>query len=238
MATNLDFLAYCMSRVGSPYRVGPQRTKVNGPYSDCSGLVKQAATVCGIVNFPTVSQLQLNALEPCSVEEALHTPGALLGHNGYGPFGHIAVSRGNGSQIVEAKGRAWGVLVSSAFGRGLNRAGRVRGLTYVGHTQPGHVESNGLASLAEALHLVGVQWTSRASGQPVVKVGSKGKTVANIQLALNVLSGTRLAIDGQFGPQTQRALMAFQRWCRITADGVAGPQTYRALGSGLLARFH
>ena len=36
-------------------------------------------------------------------------------------------------------------------------------------------------------------------------------------------------VDGEFGPQTRRALMAFQRAHGLTPDGVVGKGTWGAL---------
>ena len=52
-----------------------------------------------------------------------------------------------------------------------------------------------------------------------------------VQTRLNVL-GTNppLTIDGNYGPMSQAAVMAFQRSKGLTVDGVVGPQTLAALG--------
>jgi len=65
--------------------------------------------------------------------------------------------------------------------------------------------------------------------------GDRGGTVRALQTGLKEL-GYTVAIDGDFGRQTERALQSFQRSNRLAADGVAGPQTasalLRALSSG------
>lgn len=51
-------------------------------------------------------------------------------------------------------------------------------------------------------------------------------TVKNLQTFLNKYGGARIAVDGDLGPNTARAL---QRYLKVTADGVIGPNTIRAL---------
>ncbi|MCL2035403.1 MAG: peptidoglycan-binding protein [Oscillospiraceae bacterium] len=40
-----------------------------------------------------------------------------------------------------------------------------------------------------------------------------------------------IAVDGIFGPQTQGAVIAFQRMFGLTADGIIGPITWNAITS-------
>ena len=56
--------------------------------------------------------------------------------------------------------------------------------------------------------------------------------VAALQVALRARGFYPGTIDGIRGPQTIRAVRAFQRRARITVDGICGPQTRRALGHG------
>ena len=58
-----------------------------------------------------------------------------------------------------------------------------------------------------------------------------GWDVASVQFLLWRRGFSPGAIDGEFGPGTTRAVMAFQRSVGIGADGVVGPQTIRALRS-------
>lgn len=61
------------------------------------------------------------------------------------------------------------------------------------------------------------------SSTPTVKQGSKGEVVKKLQrlLALNP--------DGDFGPRTHAAVIAFQRGNGLAADGIVGPATWAAL---------
>jgi hypothetical protein len=65
---------------------------------------------------------------------------------------------------------------------------------------------------------------AQASAAGVLKVGSRGAAVAELQRKLGI------AADGVFGPQTRAAVRRFQRRRGLTVDGVAGPQTLSALG--------
>lgn len=57
-----------------------------------------------------------------------------------------------------------------------------------------------------------------------------GDRVRALQLALNAAIGAGLDPDGEFGPMTEAAVVAFQRSRNLEADGVAGPITLAALG--------
>lgn len=69
-----------------------------------------------------------------------------------------------------------------------------------------------------------------APPDPVLRIGNRGQAVLNIQRAL-VKHGQRLVLDGDFGPATRRAVIAFQRKRGLVADGIVGPATWAALRS-------
>jgi len=58
----------------------------------------------------------------------------------------------------------------------------------------------------------------------VTKKGSSGDWVRRLQRALEI------QVDGDFGNNTESALVAWQQEHRLQADGIAGRHTYRALG--------
>lgn len=63
---------------------------------------------------------------------------------------------------------------------------------------------------------------------PLLKKGSKGSHVVDLQRALNA-AGHSLKVDGDFGPVTDRAVRMFQKARGLVADGKVGPYTWRAL---------
>lgn len=68
----------------------------------------------------------------------------------------------------------------------------------------------------------------------VLKVGSKGPAVEYLQNALKA-SCPSIAVDGKFGPGTQKAVKDFQTSKQLKPDGIVGEKTWTALGGGAAA---
>jgi predicted chitinase len=64
----------------------------------------------------------------------------------------------------------------------------------------------------------------------VLRMGSKGTQVKALQKRLKELGFNPGAIDGDFGPAVQAAVLAFQKSKRLLADGIVGSRTLHALG--------
>lgn len=64
---------------------------------------------------------------------------------------------------------------------------------------------------------------------PVLKQGSSGPDVQDLQQKLEALGFDPNGTDGNFGPGTKAAVIAFQQSKGLQADGVAGPATIAAL---------
>ena len=117
----------------------------------------------------------------------------------------------------------WDISATLAHGKrlaaepGLLPQARVAGATLV------------VAAVAAALPIPnGSATRARSSGTTrvhveLLKLGSRGPAVTRVQRAL----GT--ADDGIFGPQTRRAVRAFQKRHGLLVDGIVGPQTRKAL---------
>jgi cell wall-associated NlpC family hydrolase len=117
----------------------------------------------------------------------------------------------------------WDISATLARGKrlaaepGLLPQARVAGATLV------------VAAVAAALPVPnGSATRARSSGATrvhveLLKVGSRGPGVTRVQRAL------RITADGIFGPQTRRAVRAFQKRHGLLVDGIVGPQTRKAL---------
>lgn len=71
------------------------------------------------------------------------------------------------------------------------------------------------------------------TGLPVLRRGSKGQAVKNLQQRLKTgypAYAKNIGVDGDFGPTTERIVKEFQRRSGLKADGIVGPATYRKLG--------
>jgi murein DD-endopeptidase MepM/ murein hydrolase activator NlpD len=81
------------------------------------------------------------------------------------------------------------------------------------------------AFLAQQGGAVAAPATPAASGgRPTVKQGSKGADVKYLQNKLGITA------DGDFGPKTKAAVVAFQTKHGLAADGIVGPKTWKAVG--------
>lgn len=67
----------------------------------------------------------------------------------------------------------------------------------------------------------------------VLKQGSCGPQVVELQSKLKQLGFSSGIVDGKFGPGTKKVVMAFQKSKGLKADGVAGPVTLHALSSAV-----
>ena len=76
--------------------------------------------------------------------------------------------------------------------------------------------------------------TSNKINKPVLKVGSKGEAVKELQKLLfnHYFPSPNEAIDGVFGPKTEDAVRRFQIRMFLLEDGVVGNKTWQALYKG------
>lgn len=61
---------------------------------------------------------------------------------------------------------------------------------------------------------------------PVLKMGDTGEDVKTLQAALKIVA------DGDFGPATKEAVVAFQKKEKLYPDGIVGKNTWIKLGVG------
>lgn len=63
-------------------------------------------------------------------------------------------------------------------------------------------------------------------GQPETKRGDKGAAVLRAQRALRRTPDHSVAVDGDFGPDTEAGVRRFQESAGLTVDGIVGDKTW------------
>ncbi|MDQ7093406.1 NlpC/P60 family protein [Desulfosporosinus sp. PR] len=80
--------------------------------------------------------------------------------------------------------------------------------------------------------ILGLVQTAQASqGYTLLKMGSTGSSVVQLQTELNYLGYNVGAADGIFGVKTEAGVVAFQKANSLSADGIVGTNTSNALNS-------
>ncbi|MDY7224171.1 C40 family peptidase [Halalkalibacterium halodurans] len=75
----------------------------------------------------------------------------------------------------------------------------------------------------------GQQTSSSTSNSTILRFGSSGQAVRDLQEKLKAKGYYNHSITGQYGRITTEAVREFQRANRLTVDGIVGPQTLAAL---------
>ena len=73
---------------------------------------------------------------------------------------------------------------------------------------------------------------------PTLLTGYQGGCVAQLQADLNIIQGSSLVVDGNFGSvasPTYNAVIAFQKAHGLPQDGMVGPDMKKALAAALSA---
>jgi hypothetical protein len=148
------------------------------------------------------------------VDQAASTVGGILLRYPPGPgeMGHIVLCDGAGG-TVEAKGKLYGVVADTVHNRTWDTGILIPGLSYAPAGQ--------------------VQVTQPADVYAVNAPDMDSGVVTRIQTALLAKGLNPGVIDGDFGPDTQNAVVQFQDAQGLTVDGQVGPETAAALGISL-----
>lgn len=81
-------------------------------------------------------------------------------------------------------------------------------------------------------YFVDPQATPPAAAARILRTGDDGSLVESLQRTLNsrLTPSPELGVDGDFGPNTQAAVIRFQKQAGVEATGEVGPDTWRSLG--------
>lgn len=135
--------------------------------------------------------------------------------------GHVGIYIGDGNAVECTPGWENGVQVTvvknikSGSGHNWTKHGKLPYVTY---------EDNGTAAPA-------VSDPSATTCLPVLKRGVKSDTVRVLQVILNHrhTDGTKLEVDGSFGPATERVVKTYQSVNGLEVDGCVGSRTWTSL---------
>ena len=106
-------------------------------------------------------------------------------------------------------------------------AGFARGYNGANYAKHGYHTKLAAAYARHARIIPGTP-TAPAAQDGLLRLGMQGAEVRELQTLLR-RAGHALAVDGDFGPATRKAVQAFQSAEGLAVDGVAGPKTWAAL---------
>ena len=151
-------------------------------------------------------------------------PGTLV-YKGGSPSAihHVGVYIGDG-YVVEAKGHKWGVVKSK-----LNSSWNFWSQCPFIEVDTAKDDINTSSKDKDKSNSAKNSKVSPIpSYKPILRTGSRGTEVTKLQKCLNKL-GSKLIVDGIFGPNTKKALVNFQKANKLEPDGEYGPNTYKKL---------
>lgn len=203
------FRTYLLAQLGEPYVWGEE-----GPNAhDCSGLVWEAFHAAD-AKWKGNPLRRLTAHDYWLMSTKITKPervgdcGFIVNKHGHAV--HIIAYAG-AYETVEARGKKWGVVryaLNDKINGALKRKARWGRLVDLGALD-GRRE---LKLLDPFMVGEDVEWAQ--------------KKLNNILIA-------GLAIDGEFGPLTQAAVMEFQRSRKLTVDGIVGSRTWAAMDAAV-----
>lgn len=151
-----------------------------------------------------------------SISTLPEVPGVLLFLNG-----HVGVYIGGG-YAVEARGFAYGVVMTKVAGRGWKNWAYIPSSVIEYDTDPSHIVSGAVST---------IQSVEDSFGKVELKKGMKGDDVKLLQTKLMALGYQlpRYGADGDYGTETSDAVKAFQKDHNLKQTGVFGEAEFAAL---------
>jgi hypothetical protein len=208
---------------GSEVKIGWEWYR-DAPAFDCSEFTQGTFGSFGIF-LPDGSGAQGDYITRCDIEEAIVSPGFLLGHDPVGGKpGHVVMSRGDGSRkSSEARSTAMGIGSWPLDGRPFTWAGSVPGMDIV--TKPATIPTPAAGSFAELVQALNFV--------KQLKVGpgldNPQPAVDFIRAGIDHLEKGKIPLTGPYDDQLRQEIDNLQRFFRIDEHGIVGPLTWDLL---------
>lgn len=203
-----------------------------GPDYDCSSLVISAYKQAGVpINTQVVNYTgNMSGLLQYGFKDVTSSvnlgngsglqPGDILWYHLSGTNGHTAIYAGNG-RIVHARGQSKGGPATGDQGDEIGITAYYRGswqhvYRYVGGGAAAAPSGSAPAKPTPAA----VKRYPVSTQMPIIKQGSVGRAAKVWQMIIGVNA------DGEFGPNTHKATIQFQRANGLEQDGEVGPMTW------------
>ena len=189
---------------------------------DCSGLTSKLASKLGYsFHHGSNSSYRYDCAYKGQKTKGIKLPvGAWVYTGDASKHGHIGIVVDD-ENVVEAMGTLKGVTKSKISDKKWTYWGLAKGMEF--DFIPGQEQTKPATDKKEE------QTTEKTKlYYPTLRRGAKGDLVSQLQTFLS-MDGSKLAIDGIFGPGTQSAVRAFQKRYGLTVDGIVGPQTWGKL---------
>lgn len=132
--------------------------------------------------------------------------------------GHVGVYVGNG-EVVEERGFNYGCVKTKLKDRNWLHWYKIPGIKYSANSSSTSTPATPSATTSTI-----------KLGDRLIKSGSKGDDVKELQRILNEVMNAGLTVDGDYGAKTTQAVKDFQKkWGGLDVDGEYGPKTHKAL---------
>ena len=210
-----------------------------GPDYDCSSLVISAYKQAGlpidttIVNYTgNMNGLLRYGFKDVTSSVSLSSgsgllPGDILWYHISGTNGHTAMYAGNG-KIVHARGPSYGSSKTGDQGTEIAVTAYYRGSWQHVYRYTGSQAAQTAAETSSAPGWIDTkEYYTVTARMPLIKQGAIGSAVRIWQQLIGV------EVDGEFGPITHTATLAFQNNHDLVVDGEVGPKSWGAALSEL-----
>ena len=196
------------SYLGVPYVWGGESMSEGG--FDCSGYVYNVLNGSGIKVGRTTAQGYYNTFKKYEVAKTSICSGDLLFFGkSKSSISHIAIALSS-TEMIESIGTKKNTKTNKGKGVSISEITRRKDLVAVCRFENVSRETFKVA-------------------KPVLRIGSRGIEVSNLQKCLNNVGGYGLVIDGQFGTKTCTAVKDFQLKYSLIRDGIYGLHTYSVM---------